>query len=78
MAGAAKREHALLSLLAMVGAVIALGSGRFASQWPLARWLVLLLALANGAVGLLLHLASGMPAAAGQARLALPAWAGGA
>lgn len=58
MAGAAKREHALLSLLAMLGAIFALGSSKLADQWPRAKWLVVLLALANGLVGLLLHVAS--------------------
>lgn len=77
MAGAAKREHALLSLLAMLGAIVALGSGRFASQWPRARWAVLALALANGAVGMLLQLASSVPSRS-HARLALPGWTGGA
>lgn len=57
---AAKQQHALLCFLAMLGGVLALNSTRFAEQWPRAKWAVLLLAAANGLVGVALQLQGGM------------------
>jgi Sad1 / UNC-like C-terminal len=57
---AAKREHAALSLLAMLGGALVLtlqsGTGRYlGKRWPKARTAVIVLALLNGAVGVALH-----------------------
>lgn len=54
---AAKREHAALSLLAMLGGALMLcmQNSSLGKAWPRARTTVLLLALANGAVGIALH-----------------------
>ena len=57
---AAKQQHALLCFLAMLGGVLALNGTRFAEQWPRAKWAVLLLAAANGLVGVALQLQGGM------------------
>lgn len=56
LASAAKQQHALLCFLAMMGGVLALNATRFAEQWPRAKWCVLLLAAANGLVGVALQL----------------------
>ncbi|KAG7669226.1 hypothetical protein KSW81_007385 [Nannochloris sp. 'desiccata'] len=54
---AAKREHAALSLLAMLGGalVLSMQGSSLGENWPKARTTVLLLALANGAVGVALQ-----------------------
>ncbi len=57
---AAKQQHALLCFLAMLGGVLALNGTRFAEQFPRAKWAVLLLAAANGLVGVALQLQGGM------------------
>lgn len=57
---AAKQQHALLCFLAMLGGVLALNGTRFAEQWPRAKWAVLLLAAANGLVGVALQLQGGL------------------
>ena len=56
---AAKQQHALLCFLAMLGGVLALNGTRFAQQWPRAKWAVLLLAAANGLVGVALQVQGG-------------------
>eukprot|EP00887_Chlorella_sp_A99_P002880 scaffold6.g2880.t1 len=68
--GAARREHAALSLLAMLGAAAALGSGRLGGGWRPLKWAVAGLALANGLVGLALNVAGGL--AHGPVLQALP------
>lgn len=55
-APAAKQQHALLCFLAMLGGVLALNGTHFAQHWPRAKWAVLLLAAANGLVGVALQL----------------------
>lgn len=57
-AGLARREHAALSLLAMLGAVFALSMPGFARDWPRVKLVVAALAVGNGLVGLLLHIRS--------------------
>lgn len=57
---AAKQQHALLCFLAMMGGVLALNGTRFAQQWPRAKYVVLLLAAANGLVGVALQLQGSM------------------
>lgn len=57
-AGVARREHAALSLLAMLGAVFALSMPGFARGWPRVKLVVAALAVGNGLVGLLLHIRS--------------------
>lgn len=54
---ASKREHAALSLLAMLGGalILSIQSSSLGKGWPKARTTVMLLALANGAVGIALH-----------------------
>lgn len=44
----------------MMGGVLALNATRFSEQWPRAKWVVLLLAAANGLVGVALQLQGGM------------------
>ena len=39
----------------MLGGVLALNGTQFADQWPRAKWAVLLLAAANGLVGVALQ-----------------------
>jgi hypothetical protein len=69
-AGARKREHAALSLLGMLGGAFVLGSSGGGESSRSAAWFkrgVALLAVANGAVGLALHLQSaGLQLAWGQ------------
>lgn len=60
LASSAKQQHALLCFLAMLGGVLALNGTRFAEQWPRAKWAVLLLAAANGLVGVALQLQGGL------------------
>lgn len=57
---AAKREHAALSLLGMLGGALVLSMKGLGMQWVKVRRAVLVLALANGAVGLILHLQGAM------------------
>jgi hypothetical protein len=56
---AAKREHAALSLLAMLGGALVLSlqssESNLGKSWPKARRAVIVLALLNGAVGVALH-----------------------
>lgn len=59
----------------MLGAVLALNGTRFAQQWPRARWAVLLLAAANGLVGVALQLQGSAVARPGYWLQALPGWA---
>lgn len=66
MRAAAKREHAALSLLAMLTAVLVLSRANFSTEWPKARRAAVALAVANGVVGLVLHWQGGavlLPAA---------------
>ncbi|KAI3436711.1 hypothetical protein D9Q98_006126 [Chlorella vulgaris] len=60
LASSAKQQHALLCFLAMMGGVLALNGTRFAQQWPRAKYVVLLLAAANGLVGVALQLQGSM------------------
>ena len=55
LGSAAKREHAALSLLAMLGAIFVLTIPHLGKGWKVGRGLVFVLAMANGVVGLALH-----------------------
>ena len=59
-APAVKQQHALLCFLAMMGGVLALNGTKFTEQWPRAKWAVLMLAAANGLVGVALQVQGGL------------------
>ena len=44
----------------MMGGLLALNGTKFTEQWPRAKWAVLLLAAANGLVGVALQLQGGL------------------
>ena len=58
----------------MMGGVLALNATKFADQWPKAKWAVLLLAAANGLVGVALQVQNGVARQPASLQ-ALPPWA---
>lgn len=51
-----------IMVIAMLSALLVLSLPRFGAQSPIFRSAVLLLAVANGCVGVLLHIANALPA----------------